>query len=230
MMKSSDQVLKTLLGALFFFCLLFHPSYIHGQSQTQESKFVGYLFAYFEGSGERDEQEQLRLAVSADATNWTALNGNRPILASSDISQTGGIRDPHLYRREGDDRFYMVATDMFTMRDGWDSNPGIILMKSDDLIDWKHSILDLAELYPKKFGNVKWVWAPQVFYDHKVGKYLVYFTVRFHDNTKLDFYGAYANKDFTGFEKEPTLLFSPKFGGIDGDIIYKDGLYHFFYK
>lgn len=229
-MKSSDQVSKTLLGALFFFCLLFHPPYIHGQSQTQESKFEGYLFAYFEGTGNAEQQEQLRFAVSADAVNWTALNGNMPIMASTDISQTGGIRDPHIYRGENEDSFYMVATDMFTKKNGWDTNPGIILMKSDDLLDWKHSILDLAKLYPKKFGNVKWVWAPQVFYDKKVGKYLVYFTVRLHDNTKLDFYGAYANKDFTGFEKEPTLLFSPKFGGIDGDIVYKDGLYHFFYK
>ncbi|NGM67194.1 family 43 glycosylhydrolase [Sphingobacterium sp. SGR-19] len=229
-MRSSSHVSKTLLGTLFFFCLLFHPPYIHGQSQTQESKFEGYLFAYFEGTGKGEQQEQLRFAVSADAVNWTALNGNRPILASAAISQTGGIRDPHIYRGEDEDSFYMVATDMFTKRNGWDTNPGIILMKSDDLLDWKHSILDLAKLYPKKFGNVKWVWAPQVFYDKKVGKYLVYFTVRLHDNTKLDFYGAYANKDFTGFEKEPTLLFSPKFGGIDGDIIYKDGLYHFFYK
>lgn len=230
MTKSSSHVSKTLLGTLFFFCLLFHPPYIRGQSQTQESKFEGYLFAYFEGTGKGEQQEQLRFAVSADAVNWTALNGNRPILASSAISQTGGIRDPHIYRGENEDSFYMVATDMFTKKNGWDTNPGIILMKSDDLLDWKHSILDLAKLYPKRFGNVKWVWAPQVFYDHKVGKYLVYFTVRFHDDDKLDFYGAYANKDFTGFEKEPTLLFSPKFGGIDGDIIYKNGLYHFFYK
>src|SRR5690606_41663369 len=93
MMKSSDQVSKTLLGALFFFCLLFHPPYIHGQSQTQESKFEGYLFAYFEGTGNGEQQEQLRFAVSADAVNWTALNGNMPIMASTDISQTGGIRE-----------------------------------------------------------------------------------------------------------------------------------------
>jgi len=46
----------------------------------------------------------------------------------------------------------------------------------------------------------------------------------------LDFYCAYANKDFTGFEKEPKLMFSPKYGAIDGDILYKDGTYHFFFK
>lgn len=192
-------------------------------------KSEGYLFAYFEGKGDKYKQEQLRFAVSSDAVNWTALNNNQPIIPSSEISQTGGIRDPYIMRG-ADNKFYMVATDMFTMKNGWGSNPGIILMKSDNLTDWSHSVIDLAKLYPKKFGNVKWVWAPQAIYDPKVKKYLVYFTVRFHDNKNLDFYSAYANKDFTGFEKEPKLMFSPKYGGIDGDIIYKDGLYHFFFK
>lgn len=189
----------------------------------------GYLFAYFEGSGKRHEQEQLRFAVSENAINWSALNRNHPIIPSSEISQTGGIRDPHLLRGE-DGRFYMTATDMFTMKNGWGSNPGIVMLRSDDLMEWQHSIIDLAKLYPKKFGNVKWVWAPQTIYDPKVKKYLVYFTIRFHDDEKLDFYSAYANKDFTGFEKEPKLMFRAKYGAIDGDIIYKDGMYHLFYK
>ena len=57
---------------------------------------TAYLFAYFEGSGELTTQEQLRFAVSADAVHWKALNGNRPVIPSDEISQTGGIRDPHL--------------------------------------------------------------------------------------------------------------------------------------
>ena len=193
-------------------------------------KMTGYLFAYFEGKGDRAEREQLRFAVSPDAVNWYALNENRPVIPSSEISQTGGIRDPHILRCEDGKSFYMVATDMFTMKNGWDNNPGIIMMKSDNLTDWKHSIIDLEKLYPKKFKNVKWVWAPQTIYDPAAKKYLVYFTVRYHDDKKLDFYYAYANKDFSGFEKEPKLMFSPKYGGIDGDIIFKDGLYHFFFK
>src|SRR5690606_1727565 len=140
------------------------------------------------------------------------------------------IRDPHILRREDNKGFLLVATDMYTVKNGWDSNPGIVLMKSEDLIDWKHSIIDLAKAYPKKFSNVKWVWAPQTIYDAVAKKYLVYFTVRFHHNEKLDFYSAYANKDFTGFETEPKLMFSPKYGGIDADIIFKDGLYHLFFK
>ena len=192
--------------------------------------YDGYLFAYFEGRGPSHLQEQIRYAVSKDGFNWTALNHNQPIVASKDISQTGGVRDPHIIRKADNKGYYMVATDMYTKKNGWAYNPGIVLMKSDDLIDWESSIIDLEKLYPKKFANIKWVWAPQVFYDFKKDKYLVYFTVRFKEDSRLDFYAAYANKDFTAFEKCPKLLFSPKYGGIDGDIIFKDGLYHFFYK
>lgn len=209
--------------------MLVYPIFNLSLAANQQQKFEGYLFAYFEGSGKRLEQEQIRFAVSENAINWKALNRNQPILLSSEISQTGGVRDPHLLRGE-DGRFYMTVTDMFTMKNGWDNNPGIVMLRSDDLLDWQHSIIDLAKTYPKKFGNVKWVWAPQTIYDPKAKKYLVYFTVRFHDNQKLDFYSAYANKDFTGFEREPKLMFSAKYGAIDGDIIFKDGLYHMFYK
>lgn len=197
----------------------------------KQPNYEGYLFAYFEGSGSNQLQEQLRFAVSADAKNWFALNNNQPIIPSADISATGGIRDPHILRGADNKHFYLVATDMFTVKNGWDHNPGIIMMRSDDLVHWdKRGIIDLQKSYPQKFPNVKWVWAPQTIYDPTVKKYLVYFTVRSYDNTALDFYCAYANKDFTAFESEPKLMFKAKYGAIDGDIIYKDGLYHFFYK
>ncbi|BAV07335.1 Glycosyl hydrolases family 43 [Filimonas lacunae] len=192
--------------------------------------YEGYLFAYFEGSGPKTLQEQLRFAVSADGINWKALNQNEPVLASADISNTGGIRDPHILRGNDGKQFYMVATDMCTVKNGWEYNPGMVLLHSDDLLHWKHSVIDLEKQYPQAFPNIKWVWAPQTIYDSAVGKYLVYFTVRFKDSAALNFYAAYANKDFTGFEDTPKLFFVPKYSAIDGDIIYKDGIYHFFYK
>ncbi|MFB6343701.1 family 43 glycosylhydrolase [Saccharicrinis sp. FJH62] len=210
--------------------LLFLSTCAMAQMQSLKSGFDGYLFAYFEGSGERQEQEQLRFAVSENGINWVALNNNRPIIPSAEISQTGGIRDPYILRKADNSGFYMVATDMNVAKSGWGSNPGIVLMKSDSLLEWTSSIIDLAKLYPEKFGNVQWVWAPQTIYDAKAKKYLVYFTVKFKDDDKLDFYSAYANRDFTVFEKEPQLMFSPKFGGIDGDIINMDGKYHFFFR
>jgi arabinoxylan arabinofuranohydrolase len=200
------------------------------QKKSNEQKFDGYLFAYFEGSGDPMRQEQLRYGISTDGFNWSALNYNQPIVTSSEISQTGGIRDPYLVRKSDNSGYYLVATDMFTHKNGWGPNPGIVLMKSNDLLEWESSIIDLPKLYPEKFGDVNWVWAPQVIYDVTAKKYLVYFTIRFKDNGKLDFYCAYANKDFTGFEDTPELMFSPKYGGIDADIIFKDGLYHLFFK
>jgi hypothetical protein len=218
--------MNRLISALFIFSV---TTTVFAKEQPQIKTGEGYLFAYFEGSGARGKQEQLRFAVSADGLKWSALNGNQPILPSADISQTGGIRDPHILRGEKGE-FLLVATDMFTMKNGWNSNPGIVMLRSENLTDWKHSIIDLAKLYPEKFSKVKWVWAPQTIYDPKEKKYLVYFTIRFFDDNKLDFYAAYANRDFTGFESEPRLFFSTKYGAIDGDIIYRDGLYHFFYK
>jgi len=211
---------------------LAHIGYVEGNlSEVSESqKFDGYLFAYFEGSGDKYKQEQLRFGVSADGINWFALNNNQPIISSNEISQTGGIRDPHILRGEDRKTFYMVATDMFTHKNGWGSNPGITMLKSNDLLHWDHCIVDLAKDYPEKFSEVQWVWAPQTIFDPQVGKYLVYFTIRFKNDSNLDFYCAYANEDFTGFENEPTLMFRAKYGAIDGDIIYKDGLYHLFYK
>ena len=196
---------------------------------AQNKNLEGYLFAYFEGKGPGEKQEQIRFAVSDDAIHWNALNNNQPIIPSDKISNTGGVRDPHILRGENND-FYMVATDMYTRKNGWDHNPGITLLHSNNLIDWTSSVIDLEKQYPVKFKDIKWVWAPQTIYDPVVKKYLVYFTIRFNYNLKLDFYGAYANDDFTGFESAPTLLYSAKDGAIDSDIIYKDGTYHLFYK
>ena len=200
------------------------------QAQNKQ-KFAGYLFAYFEGGGDQNMMEQLRFAVSEDAQNWYALNGNRPIIASDSISESGGIRDPHILRGE-EGCYYIVATDMHTYdsKQGWGANPGIVLLKSKDLVNWTHAKINLAKDWSKNFGDAYWVWAPQTIYDRKARKYMIYFTLQRNDRKTLITYYAYANKDFTAFESEPRVLFSAKYGSIDNDIIYKDGVYHLFYK
>ena len=192
---------------------------------------AGYLFAYFEGGGDQKLMEQLRFAVSEDAQNWYALNGNRPIIASDSISESGGIRDPHILRGE-DGCYYIVATDMHTYdpKQGWGSNPGIVLLKSKDLVNWTHAKINLSKDWSGHFGDAYWVWAPQTIYDRKAGKYMIYFTLQRNDRKTLITYYAYANKDFTAFESEPKVLFSAKYGSIDADIIEKDGVFHLFYK
>ena len=192
---------------------------------------AGYLFAYFEGSGDQNLMEQLRFAVSEDAQNWYALNGNRPIIASDSISESGGIRVPHILRGV-DGCYYIVATDMHTYdpKQGWGANPGIVLLKSKDLVNWTHAKINLAKDWSKNFGDAYWVWAPQTIYDRKARKYMIYFTLQRNDRKTLITYYAYANKDFTAFESEPKVLFSAKYGSIDADIIEKDGVFHLFYK
>lgn len=193
------------------------------------NKFAGYLFAYFEGSG--NKQEHLRFAISEDAKNWYALNDNQPVIASDSISTSGGIRDPHILRGE-DGCYYIVATDMNTVKNGWKDNPGIVLMKSKDLVNWTHSKIVLKEDYKEHFSDAYWVWAPQTIYDKKAKKYMIYFTLqRTGDGRKsMITYYAYANKDFTGFESEPKVLFKAKYNCLDNDIIERNGVYHMFYK
>lgn len=205
------------------------PMNAHAAKKAAKQNFAGYLFAYFEGSG--DKQEHLRFAISEDAKNWYALNDNQPVIASDSISTSGGIRDPHILRGE-DGCYYIVATDMNTVKNGWKDNPGIVLMKSKDLVKWTHSKIVLKEDYKKHFSDAYWVWAPQTIYDKKAKKYMIYFTLqRTGDGRKsLVTYYAYANKDFTGFESEPKVLFNAKYGCIDNDIIERNGVYHMFYK
>ena len=60
---------------------------------------------------------------------------------------------------------------------------------------------------------------------------MVYWSMQ-HANGPDIIYYAYANSDFTDFEDEPKVLFTPKNkkSCIDGDIINKNGLYYMFYK
>lgn len=202
--------------------------------------YDAYLFAYFEGYGPSNLREQLRFAVSENGTDWKALNGNLPVVSSDSVSLSGGIRDPHILRGENGD-FLIAMTDMMTFKNGWDRNTGIVLMRSDNLVDWQHSAIDLERDFPEKFGNVQWVWAPQTIWDPEAGAYLVYFTVKFQgtdtdpenpEKSVLDLYAAHVNQDFTEFVEEPYLMHQLKYGAIDEDIVYNpdDGLYHMFFK
>lgn len=56
---------------------------------------------------------------------------------------------------------------MNTAKNGWNENPGIVLLSSDDLLHWKHAKINLSKDYPKHFGDAYWVWAPQTIYDRK---------------------------------------------------------------
>jgi arabinoxylan arabinofuranohydrolase len=186
-----------------------------------------YLFVYF--TGNNIDEEAIRYAISRDGFNYLALNNNMPVIDSKVISSTGGIRDPHILRCQDGKTFYMVVTDMTSLK-GWDSNRAMVLLKSTDLITWTSSVVNIQKRYP---GNedLKRVWAPQTIFDTKTEKYMIYWAMKNGDSPDKIYY-AYANPDFTDLEGEAKQLFFPSNGKscIDADIIQKDGIYHLFYK
>lgn len=222
-MKLSGILLSVLLPFITI-------STIYGQEYKfgpAEKDYAGYLFTYFKGNDVKDEA--VCYAISLDGYNYKALNNNQPVLDSKRISSTGGVRDPHILRTEDGKTFYMVVTDM-TSSKGWDSNRAMVLLKSNDLINWTSSIINIQQKYANQ-EDLKRVWAPQTIYDPAVGKYMIYWSMQ-HGNGADIIYYAYANKDFTDLEGEPKVLFTPKSGRscIDGDIINKNGIFHMFYK
>ena len=198
----------------------------HG-NKNRKGGYAGYLFAYFTGNSA--DEEAVRFGLSRDGVNWHALNGNRPVIDSKAISETGGVRDPHICRG-ADGRFYMTLTDMVSAK-GWDSNRGLVLLSSDNLVDWHHSAINIKRRF-KGNKSLKRVWAPETILDPKTGKMMVYWSMKHGKKGKDIIYYAYANTDFTDFETEPKPLFIPSDKGscIDGNIIEKDGKFHLIYK
>ena len=193
----------------------------------QEKEYASYLFIYFVGNA--PGEETIHYALSPDGYNYYALNNNEPIIKTDEISTTGGVRDPHILRIQDGNSFYMVVTDLLSQK-GW-TNTAMILMKSDDLVNWESTVIEIPEVFPEKFGDVTRVWAPQTIYDEEEEKYMVYFSM-LQPGSYDKIYYAYANEDFTKLEAAPKqLFFNPKEKAtIDGDIIKKDGKYYMFFK
>ena len=193
----------------------------------EDEGFSAYLFVYFTGNS--NDQESIRFALSNDGYTYKALNDNLPVLGSDTISAKGGVRDPHILRGADGKTFYMVATDMKSAN-GWSSNNGMVLLKSSDLVNWKSSKVNIGTTFPE-FSTVNRVWAPQTFYDKKEGKYMVYWSMRSGDNPDVIYY-AYTNKEFTALVSNPKILFkNPNSSAcIDADITFKDNEYNLLFK
>lgn len=194
---------------------------------VNEKDYVAYLFTYF--TGNKIEEEAVHFAISLDGYHYKALNKNLPVMDSKPISNTGGVRDPHLLRSEDGKTFYMVLTDMVSAK-GWDSNRGMVLLKSTDLVHWTSHVVDIQKRYADQEDLLR-VWAPQSIYDQQAQKYMIYWSMK-HGAGPDKIYYAYANSDFSDLEGEPQQLFFPLNGKscIDGDIVWKDSTYYLFYK
>jgi hypothetical protein len=223
-MNMKNRIIKIVC---FLLLIAAQPAHSYAQAKTTSQKFTSYLFVYF--TGNKKEEEAIRFALSNDGYHFRALNNNQPVIASEKISSTGGVRDPHILRSVDGKTFYMVATDMVSAL-GWSSNRAMVLLKSNDLIHWTSSVVNIQKRFPGNDSLLR-VWAPQTIYDPAAKKYLIYFSMK-HGKDPDKIYYAYANKDFTDLEDEPRQLFySPdKAACIDGDILQKDGRYYLFFK
>ena len=212
------------------------------QKQPSEKDMGAYLFTYF-----NDPTHSLFMAISYDGYTFTAVNGNKPVIAGDSIAEQHGIRDPHIYRAPNG-KFYIVMTDLhvFGKQKGlrttqwerpqkydWGNNRGLVLMASDDLIHWTHHEARIDKLFPEKFGDIGCAWAPQTIWDPDVNKPMVYFTIRQQPGARTKVYYSYADDAFTTLETEPQLLFEYPDGNIqtlDADICpMPDGRYFMTY-
>ena len=222
-MRSTFRPLAVAISLMFTVAL----SVFSQQKEIQEKDYVAYLFTYF--TGNHISEEAVCYAVSMDGYSYWALNGGKPVLDSKVISSTGGVRDPHILRGEDGKTFYMVLTDMVSAN-GWDSNRAMVMLKSNNLVNWTHTVINMQKKYEGQ-ESLKRVWAPQTIFDPEAGKYMVYWSMQYAGGPDIIYY-AYANDDFTDLEGEPKVLFLPqnRKSCIDGDIVYKDGVFHLFYK
>ena len=198
--------------------------------------YTSYIFAYFPNNSD----ENLYLAHSLNGFDFTPLNNGQRVMSSDTVAIKKGIRDPHILRGVDGNTFYMVATDM-RCAEGWDSNRGIVMYKSTDLVHWQHATVHFPTRFPEKWSRVTRVWAPEVIWnpdyvnaDGSKGRYMVYFSLLTNDGTcKYDkvFY-CHANDDFTDLIEEPIFLYDRGSATIDADIVYDDcdRLYHMIYK
>jgi len=196
-------------------------------SMAQTAKSTHYLFVYFTGNAKTDES--IHFAISRDGLNFRALNNNKPVISSSEISSTGGVRDPHILRGADGKSFYMVVTDMVS-GNGWNSNRAMVLLRSNDLVNWESHVVNIQKRFPGNDSLLR-VWAPQTIYDPKAKKYMLYWSMK-HGAENDKIYYAYANADFSDLETIPKQLFFKPDGGacIDGDIVFRNGKYHLFFK
>jgi hypothetical protein len=230
--------IKKLLGLMLLatcFCMTIAQNKAGRNNDNQAAnqkkvKTNAYLFVYFTGNCKDDEQ--IRFALSDNCYNFNALNHDKPVVNSADISLSGGVRDPHILRCQDGKTFFMVATDMVSAL-GWNSNRGMVLLKSTDLIHWTSKAINIPAEFLNEFGDVLRVWAPQTIYDPAARKYMVYFSMLKSNPGDYDkIYYSYVNKEFTALETVPKqLFFSPdQKACIDGDIIFSNGKYHLFFK
>ncbi|MBE6719684.1 MAG: hypothetical protein E7571_03380 [Ruminococcaceae bacterium] len=200
-----------------------------------KSQNGAYLFSYFTGNS--TSQQRIHFAVSKDGYTFTPLNNNDEV-----ITQTKGTlncRDPYIFKGQ-DGYYYLIATDMDCNTGWWGNSNTMVIWRSADLVNWTNeTVINMSEITGA--DDIQRCWAPQVIWDEKEQKYMVYFALASgsisQDHTVM--YYCYTD-DLLDQSKYsyPELLYKPELGddkdnnAIDGDIIFdkKTGTYYLYYK
>ncbi|MFI1505481.1 family 43 glycosylhydrolase [Streptomyces sp. NPDC020597] len=189
----------------------------------------GYMFSYFTGEGTADgEQLYAALSKGNDPLKWRELNDGKPVLTST-LGEKG-LRDPFIIRSPEGDKFYQIATDLRIYGNGdWDrsqrsGSKSIMVWESTDLVHWTDQ--RLVKVSPDSAGNT---WAPEAYYDAKLGQYVVFWASKLYDNPSHsgDTYNRmmYATtRDFYTFS-EPKVWIDRGYSVIDSTVIQHDGTY-----
>src|SRR3954470_8583194 len=163
----------------------------------EEKTFDHYLFASFHGGddgGRNGEQIWLSVSKGNDPFNWYELNYDAGTAISQPILQTvnppkgqTGLRDPSLIRSADGKHFYLLATDLKTFEDGqsWSyrqsrGSRNLVVYESDDLVHWSDP--RFVKVEDDHAGNV---WAPEAFYDAKLGQYIVFWASNLYPDTDV---------------------------------------------
>ncbi|MFF8974510.1 family 43 glycosylhydrolase [Streptomyces sp. NPDC014995] len=190
----------------------------------------GYLFSYFTGEGTADgEQLYFALSKGNDPLKWRELNNGKPVLTSS-LGEKG-LRDPFIIRSPEGDKFYQIATDLRIYGNGdWDASQrtgskSIMVWESTDLVHWTNQ--RLVKVSPDSAGNT---WAPEAYYDARLGEYVVFWASKLYDNAAHS--GSTYNRmmyattrDFHTFS-EPKVWIDRGYSVIDSTVIQHDGTYY----
>ena len=178
-------------------------------------KEKAYVFSYFDNV---HQAAGLCLAYSYDGYHWTALNGNKPVLAPT-VGKDKLMRDPSICQAP-DGTFHMVWTT------SW-SDSIIGYASSSDLIQWsEQKAIPVMKDYP----SVRNSWAPEVFYDKAEKLYYILWASTVPDSKEVDTSGSreeaggghriycMTTPDFQEFSPTRLYLNSP-FNAIDAAVV-----------
>lgn len=170
-----------------------------------------YMFAYFKGNS----KDGLHLAYSRDGYTWQALKNDssflKPVVAKDSL-----MRDPCIIKGK-DGVFHMVWTVSWNDR-------GIGYASSRDLVNWSEQ--KYIPLMVKE-DSARNCWAPEITYDKKKKKYMIYWATTIAGQHKMDtviesgynhrMYYVHT-KNFEKFSKTK-ILYDKGFNVIDASIV-----------